>query len=236
MVVGVASRAVTLWFLGEADASRALAAEAQQQLQGLDPSGRRTALTRCFAGCLLAWLAELDGDPHASIELAEGAAAIATERGYPTWLAAATMHRSIALCSLGRHDEGLPTLAAVVAGWRTAGQDASGRQLHPVLMTPYFAGRLAEALLVTGHVEQAAAELDRILEDTARNGERFWDVELLRLRAIASEQLDAPGDEIAAHRDAALELAEQQRARGLTERLLADAELERLTSDDEHER
>ena len=57
VIVGVASRAVTLWFLGDADASRALAAEAQEQLRALDPSGRRTALTQCFAGCLLAWLA-----------------------------------------------------------------------------------------------------------------------------------------------------------------------------------
>jgi class 3 adenylate cyclase/tetratricopeptide (TPR) repeat protein len=227
VVVGVASRAVTLWFLGDDDASRSLAAEAQERVQALDPAGRRTPLTQCFVGCLLAWMAELGGDPDGAIELAENAGAIAAQHGYPTWVAAATMHRSIALCSLGQFDEGLPTLSAVVAGWRTAGQDASGRQLHPVLMTPYFAGRLAEAQLATGDVEQAARELDRILAGTAANGEHFWDVELLRLRAVAAERLGAPQEEVRRHLDAALKLAEQQRALGLLPRLASDEELER---------
>jgi len=227
VIVGVGSRAVTLWFLGDMDGSKALAAEAQERLQALDPSGRKTALTRCFVGCLLAWLAELGGDPETAIELAETACAIATERTYPTWVAAATMHRSIALCSLGRFDEGLPTLAAVVSGWRTAGQDATGRQLHPVLMTPYFAGRLAEAQLAIGEAEQAARELDKILAATAANGERFWDVELLRLRAAAAERLGAPREDIRERLEAALDLADRQQAQGLLDRLITDEELER---------
>jgi class 3 adenylate cyclase/tetratricopeptide (TPR) repeat protein len=225
VIVGVASRAVTLWFLGDAAASRALGSEAQERVDALDPSGRRTALTQCFVGCLLAWLAELNADPHSAIELAENACATATERGYPVWVAAATMHRSIALCSLGRFEEGLPTLAAVVAGWRTAGQDASGRQLHPVLMTPYFAGRLAEAQLQTGDAKQAKSELDRILADTERNGEHFWDVELMHLRARASERLGASREAISADLEAAQRLAEVQQARGLLERLTSDEEL-----------
>jgi hypothetical protein len=225
VIVGVASRAVTLWFLGEPDASRALGVEAHELAQALDPAGRRTALTQCFVSSLLAWLAELNGDPHTAIEFAESACGTATERGYPTWVAAATMHRSIALCSLGRYEEGLPTLAAVVAGWRTAGQDATGRQLHPVLMTPYFAGRLAEAQLQTGEAEQAKRELDRILTETARNGERFWDVELLRLRALAAERLGAPRDAVGADLEAAQKLAGVQQAHGLLGRLTSDEEL-----------
>jgi hypothetical protein len=228
VVVGVASRAVTLWFLGEAQASRALGAEAHERVRALDPSGRRTALTKCFVGCLLAWLAELNGDPDAAIVLANDAGAIASERGYPTWAAAAAMHRSIALCSLGRFDEGLPTLAAVVTAWRTAGQDATGRQLHPVLMTPYFAGRLAEAQLQRGEAKLAADEIDRILADTARNGEHFWDVELLLLRAAAAQQLGAADAQVRADREAAARLAERQGSRGLLARLTSsDGSLER---------
>jgi tetratricopeptide (TPR) repeat protein len=238
VLVGVASRAVTLWFLGDSEASRMLSVEAQQRVEGLDPSGRRTALTRCFVGCLLAWLAELDDDPDTAIELAESAGAIAAECGYPTWVAAAAMHRSIALCSLGRYEEALPTLAAVVAGWRKAGQDASGRQLHPVLMTPYFAGRLAEAQLATGEIEQASRELDQILAETARNGEHFWDVELLRLRAMAADRRGASPEKVRGYLDAALKLAERQRAGGLlgrltTERQQARGLLGRMTTDEE---
>jgi hypothetical protein len=227
VTVGVASQAVVLWFLGDREAARAMSVEAQERVRALDPAGRRTPLTHCFVGSLLAWLAELDGDPPVAIELAENAAAIAAEHSYPTWVAAATMHRSIALCSLDRCEEGLPTLAAVLAGWRTAGQDAGGRQLYPVLMTPYFAGRLAEAQLITGEVKQASQELDRILADTAANGERFWDVELLRLRASAAERMGASREEVHTHLEAAQRLADEQHARGLVERLTTDEGLGR---------
>jgi class 3 adenylate cyclase/tetratricopeptide (TPR) repeat protein len=227
VTVGVASRAVVLWFLGQEEAARTLAIDARERVQALDPEARRTALTQTFALSLLAWLAELDGDPYTAIEVAEQAAGIATEHSYPTWVAAATMHRSIALCSLERYDEGLPTLAAVLAGWRTAGQDSSGRQLHPVLMTPYFAGRLAEAQLATGAVEEASSELDRLLTDTRSNGERFWDVELLRLRACAAERMGAPREEVSTHMEAARRLAEEQHANGLLLRLTRRKELER---------
>ena len=92
-------------------------------------------------------------------------------------------------------------------------------------MTPYFAGRLAEAQLQTGDAEQAKRELDRILADTERNGEHFWDVELLRLRALASQRLGASREAISADLEAAQRLAEVQQARGLLERLASDEEL-----------
>ncbi len=223
-LIGVATGAVVRWFLGEPERSRALAAETLARMRALAPSDRRTPLTQSFVGCVLAWQAELDGEHVAAIALAERAAEIATEHGYPVWIAAATMHRCIGLCSLGRYDEGLPTLAAVVAAWRSAGQDTGGRQLHPVLMTPYFAGRLAAALLVTGEVEQAARELDRILADTAANGERFWDVELLRLRAAAARLRDPASVEAQIDLASARRLADEQQARGLIVNLDRDQE------------
>ena len=69
VVVAAATRAVTHWFLGQAELSRELAADAHDQLNALDASGRRTPLTLCFASCLLAWHAELDGDPAGAIAL-----------------------------------------------------------------------------------------------------------------------------------------------------------------------
>ena len=221
-LVGVATGAVARWFLGDTELSRELARQTQARMEALVPSHRRTPLTQSFVGCVLAWHAELDGEPDRAIALAERAAAIASERGYPVWLAAATMHRCIGLCSLGRYDEAVPTLAQLMAVWRAAGQDATGRQLHPVLMTPYFAGRLAEAQLAIGEVEQATRALDRILADTAANGERFWDVELLRLRATAA-RLRQPGSrEAQIDLAAARHLGGEQHALGLLARLDRD--------------
>jgi hypothetical protein len=179
-------------------------------------------LTRCFAGTLLAWHAGLDGDHQGAIERAQHAAALASEHGFPTWLAAATLHLSIGQCGLGRHEEGLPLLLAILDAWRTAGRDASGDQLHPVLMTPYFAGRAAEALLETGETELALAELDRTLADSAANGECFWDAELLRLRARARRHSGFPVHVWIEDLAAARAVAEQQRAEPLLHRVEAD--------------
>jgi class 3 adenylate cyclase/tetratricopeptide (TPR) repeat protein len=222
---GIVSRSaltVALWFLGEAETSRKGAKEVSALAQSLDPGGRRASLTQCWVACTLAWRAQLDGDPDAAIELADHATAIAVEHRFPTWLAAATLHRSIGQCSIGRLDEGLPTLAAMVDAWRTAGRDGTGAQLHPVLMTSYFAGRLAEALLAKGDFDQAAALLDGLLAERPGGGEAFWDVELLRLRATLGRIRKAPPDVIRSDLDAARRLAGVQGARALVSRLDGD--------------
>ena len=217
---GIVSRStlsVVLWFLGETAASRETASEALDLADSLDPAGRRAALTACWVRVNLAWRSELDGDSELAIEFADEASAIAAERSYPTWFAAATLHRSIAQCRLGRFDEGLPTLVAMVDAWRSAGRDETGRQRHPMLMTPYFAGRLAEAQLAGGDADSAAGLVDELLAETARSGERFWDVELLRLRAAAAQARGAPPETLQADLDAARELASEQGARSLAE-------------------
>jgi class 3 adenylate cyclase/tetratricopeptide (TPR) repeat protein len=215
---GIVSRStlsVVLWFLGDAAASRQAASEALELADALDPFSRRAALTACWVSANLAWRAELDGDSELANEFADRSAAIAAESHYPTWFAAATLHRSIAQCRLGRFDEGLPTLVAMVDAWRSVGRDASGRQRHPILMTPYFAGRLAEAQLAHGDTDSAAALVDDLLVETARSGERFWDVQLLRLRAAAAEARGAPPETLRADLDAARDLATEQGARVL---------------------
>jgi class 3 adenylate cyclase len=224
---GIVSRstlAVVLWFLGEAEPSREAASGALGLADSLDPAGRRTALTACWVRVNLAWRSELDGDSQLAIRFADEAIAIAVERSYPTWFAAATIHRSIAQCRLGRFEDGLPTLIAMADAWRSVGRDETGRQRHPMLMTPYFAGRLAEAQLAGGDAGSAAELVDELLAETARSGERFWDVELLRLRAAAAQARGAPAEALRADLDAARELASEQGARALAEGLDGRAE------------
>ena len=227
-IVSRSAHTVALWFLGQEEASRQGAKDALALAESLDPANRRAALTESWVACTLAWRAQLDGDPAAAIELADHAAAVATEHGFATWLAAATLHRSIGQCSLGRLDEGLPTLAAMVDAWRGAGRDGTGRQLHPVLMTPYFAGRLAEALLANGDFEEAAEQLDRLLAERAGDGEPFWDVELLRLRAAAGRIRQAAPNVVRRDIEAARRLAAEQGAVALASRLEAGDQVQEL--------
>jgi hypothetical protein len=151
--LSIASRcalAVVMWFLGDAEASRQIGEDTVAAAAALDPADSRSALTLCWANCWLAWRAELDGDSTTAIELATEAAAIASQHGYTTWIAGAMAHGAIAYCRLGHLEDALPALAEIVDGWRGAGRDPSGRQVHPVLMTPYFAGRLIAAVSDSG--------------------------------------------------------------------------------------
>ena len=181
-IVSLSALAIALWFLDEPEASREAAAEAVSLVDAMPGDHRRRGLTDAWVRSNYAWRAELAGEHEEAIEMAERAAAIAGERGYATWLGAAALHRSIGLCGMGDLEQGLPMLAATVDAWRSAGRDAGGRQLHPVLMTPYFAGRLAEAKLAVGDSAGAAAEIESILATTAQSGERFWDAQLEGLR------------------------------------------------------
>jgi hypothetical protein len=83
---------------------------------------------------------------------------------------------------------------------------------------------LAEAQLTTGETKPAMRELGRILADTAANGERFWDVELLRLRAAAARLQDPASPEAELDLIAARRLGEEQKARALLGRLNRDQE------------
>jgi hypothetical protein len=106
-----------------------------------------------------------------------------------------------------------------VDAWRTAGRDATGRQLHPVVMTSYFGGRLAAALVTNGDVDEAADRIDELLAGTPGDREPFWDVELLKLRAMVNGFRRAPPEVIRRDLEAAGRLAEKQGARGLAARL-----------------
>jgi hypothetical protein len=155
---------------------------AWEQAQRMEDINPRAGLTRAWVACKLAWRAELAGDPRGALQLSELAAAISARHGYATWLANATLHRAIALCALGRTGEGLPLLTKMVDAWQGLGRDPEGHQRHPVLMTPYFAGRLAQARQSAGDLDGAAAVVAEQLAATEASGEHFWDAALRELQ------------------------------------------------------
>jgi class 3 adenylate cyclase len=181
-IISNATLSVALWFLGEHDRSAAVAQMAWEQAQRMEDINPRAGLTRAWVACKLAWRAELAGDPRGALQLSELAAAISARHGYATWLANATLHRAIALCALGRTGEGLPLLTKMVDAWQGLGRDPEGHQRHPVLMTPYFAGRLAQARQSAGDLDGAAAVVAEQLAATEASGEHFWDAALRELQ------------------------------------------------------
>jgi hypothetical protein len=181
-IISNATLSVALWFLGEHDRSAAVAQTAWEQARRMENINPRAGLTRAWVACKLAWRAELAGDSRSALAFSERAEAISARHGYATWLANATLHRAIALCGLGRSGEGLPLLTKMVDAWQGNGRDTEGRQRHPVLMTPYFAGRLAQARQAEGDLGGAAAIVAEQLAATEASGEHFWDNPLRELK------------------------------------------------------
>ena len=104
---------------------------------------------------------------------AEELVALATEQGFPVWLAAGTIVRGWALADDGRAEDGIVEIRRGLADYQATGAE---------MWSPYFLHLLAEAL---GRAGQATAGLDLVadaVDRTDRTGARWIEAELHRLR------------------------------------------------------
>lgn len=114
----------------------------------------------------------------------------------------------------------------VLSGWCLGGDDgatqieqglAALRTEGALARHPYYLALLAEVRLDQGQKAQAAVVIESALDIAARNEDRWWVPELLRLKARA-----VGGDEAAALRALALAQAERDGATTLVTRITAD--------------
>jgi predicted ATPase len=167
-VVCLGFGALVLWLLGYPD-------------QALKSSRDSVALARehaypfslGFAYYFAAKLHQLRGEVQAARELAEAAQALASEQGFPLWLAGGTFLRGWALIQQAREAEGLAQLRQGLAAWHATGAGAH---------RSYQLALVAEALGRAGQAEEALTALGEARALADRNGERYWDAELHRLR------------------------------------------------------
>lgn len=189
--------ALNLWFLGRADqaleAARRAVSEAEQH-----PYARALALTQ------MASLHQLRNEPQAVLAAAKSAQALATEKGFPYWDAAAGVLYGWGLAVSGRASEGIARLLSGYRGCRAAGVEMD---------RPYCLGLLAEAYLCHGEPEQALIALDEALALVSEARGFFYEAELHRLRGCALLQAGSrTADEAAASCRRALDVALRQEA------------------------
>src|SRR5215213_4153515 len=150
-------------------------------------------------------LHQLLGDRHKAQEQAVALIALATEHGFPLWLAAGVVVRGWALADGGRVEEGIAVMRRGLADYRATGAET---------WSPYFLGLLAEA---HGRGGQAAAGLRLAadaLDRVERTGVRWIEAELHRLRGellLTVPEADQPEVETCFVR--ALTVAREQGAR-----------------------
>jgi predicted ATPase len=116
-------------------------------------------------------LLSLDHNDAALNERAEELAAVATEQGFPFWVACGTMFRGCVKVRNGDVTEGMSLLRSGFAAYRATGAE---------LIAPLFMSHLASACAIAGRIGEGLALLDEALQLVERTGERWFAAELNR--------------------------------------------------------
>jgi predicted ATPase len=175
-----------------------------------------------FALVFAAWLHQFRRAAPRVQELAESVVELATEQGFPFWVALGTALRGWAWAEQGREQEGILQL---LQGW-TAWQ-----QTGAATLTPYFRALLAELQDKMGQADECCAGLAEALKAADASGERFYEAELYRLKgALRFSQFEARYPEKNAEEffRQAVTVARRQQAKSLE--LRATTSLARLLS------
>jgi predicted ATPase len=99
--------------------------------------------------------------------------ALASEQGYPLWVAAGTCFRGSALLQTGQVDEAITQIRQALGFWQGTGAE---------LAQSYFMAMLAEAYGKNGQHDEGWRVLAEALEFADAHGDRFWEAGLYRLR------------------------------------------------------
>ena len=157
-----------LWFLGQPDKALERMNQALTLAHELsEPHGLAHALF--FA----AILHQLRREPRLAQERAEAAVTVSSEHGLVLYEAISTTIRGWALNEQGRQEEGIEQMRQGIAANQATGT-ALGR--------PRFLAMLADALGGRGQTEEALRLLEEAVAIVDRNGERYYEAELYRLK------------------------------------------------------
>ena len=207
-VLGLAFVALDLWLLGYPDQALARSQAALALAQTLShPPASATALI--FAAELHLYCRET----QPTRELAEAILALATEHGFPFWLAWGTILSGWALAEQGRPAEGIERMQQGLSAYRSTGAE---------LWRPHFLALLAEAYGKAGQAEAGLKTLAEVLAVVDRTQERVYEAELYRLKGELTLLQPSREGEDAGDRDEAeacflkaIAIARRQRARSL---------------------
>jgi predicted ATPase len=176
-VVGCLSVAAwTSWFLGYPEQALKKSDEALTLAQELSPS------SLVFALGFSAWLHLFRRDRQTALERAERLIALSREQGFSFWLAQGTFQRGLALVEQGHGEEEMSQTRQSLAAWQATGAEAYGTQ---------FFAMLAEACGKVGQVEEGLSVLAETLALVDKLGERYYEVELYRLKGELTLQQES---------------------------------------------
>jgi DNA-binding winged helix-turn-helix (wHTH) protein/predicted ATPase len=160
--------AYDLWSLGYADA-------ALQRLQAMLTLAQELAhpFSLVVAQGIAACIQQRRRDIPDTQAWAEAALTLATEHGFPYWMAGGAILRGWALATQGHAEEGIPHMQQGLAAYRATGAE---------LVWQFWLAMLAEAYGQGGRAEEGLCALAEALAHVDKTGERFGEAELHRLK------------------------------------------------------
>jgi DNA-binding winged helix-turn-helix (wHTH) protein/predicted ATPase len=191
-----------LWILGFPDQAAARMHEGKRMAGELSHP-----FTLAFARFWAAGLSQMRRDVAAVLEQAEATHALATEYGFPHWVALAATLRGWALVMRDKSEKGMAQLRQGIADWRATGA---------TLVVPYVLTLLAEASSLLGNIEEGFRSLDDAQAVLEQHEDRWWEAEIYRLRGVLLlQQSTAQEVEAEAWLRRALGVAQSQQAKSL---------------------
>jgi adenylate cyclase len=140
-------------------------------------------------------------------EHAEAAIRLATDQGFPQWMAIGAMLRGWALVHQGQAQEGMAQITQGLMTYRTKGSE---------LGRPYFLTLLAEAHHIQGEAVAGLTVLTEALTLVDTTGERWYEPELYRLKgALLLQQSLDNATEAETCFQHAISIAQSQQAKSL---------------------
>jgi predicted ATPase len=141
---------------------------------------------------------------------------LSREQGFSFWLAQGTLQRGSALVEQG-HEEGVAQMCRGLAAWRATGAEAYGTQ---------FLATLAEGYGKVGQAEEGLAVLAEALAIVDKNGERYYEAELYRLKGTLTLQSKTSLGQVSDKSQASQDISEVPNIQHLTPSTQAEAEAE----------
>ena len=198
----LAYAARTLWLLGYPAQARARVHEALALAQELSHP-----YSLAWAWCVAAIVAQWCRDVPTAYAQAEAAVALATEQGFPQWVAWGMSVRGWALAMQGQGEVGMAQIRQGIAAYRATGA---------ALLVPFFCTVLAEVATHLGHPEDGLPALAEIHTLGEPHEESYWEAEVCRLRGVVLlRQPGTPQAEAEAWLQRALDVARRQEAKSL---------------------
>jgi predicted ATPase len=197
--------ALSLWYLGYPDQALKRMDETLSLAQEL-AHPHSLAFVLSFA----AWLHDERQEGQAAQERAEAAITLSTEQGFPDWLAQGTIMRGWALAEQGQGEAGIAQMRQGSADWRAIGAKAGW---------PLILALLARAYRKVGQIEAGLNTLAEALAAVNKNGVRFYEAEIYRLKGELLLKAEGRRAEEELSPEAcflkAIEVAQQQEAKSL---------------------